>query len=203
MAATTTTHAELTTVSWSRRYWPFLALSCGSSLSAVAIVLGQYVNGRIVLLGPLDAAKVVGLLGSAAVWCFAAAAIGGIAKVARGWLLETLAGFVSGAVVLGAFGLSVIIGIVAAISLSVDPRYELDVPGSSSEYIVSTFTFGETSVTLYRGNGTVYKPVDVRMPFAARGISFQDAHRVETDPSGKSFLVYPLDTGGKARIFLP
>ncbi|WP_456697409.1 hypothetical protein [Aeromicrobium sp. P5_D10] len=201
--AATTTHAELTTVSWSRRYWPFLALSCGSSLSAVAIVLGQYVNGRIVLIGPLDAAKIVALLGSAAVWCLAAAAIGGIAKVARGWVLEALAGLVAGAIVLGAFGLSVIIGIVTAIGLSVDPRYELDVPGSSSEYIVSTFTFGETRVSLYRGNGTVYKPIDVDMPTAADHISFQDAHRVETDARGNSFLVYPQETGGDARVLLP
>lgn len=203
MTGTTTEQAEVARSSWQRRYWPFLVLSCGFALTAVAIVLGRYVDGRIVLVGPIDAAKVVALLGSVAVWCLAAAVIGGIAKVARGWVLEALAGLVSGAIVLGAFGLSVIIGIVATIGLSVDPRYELDVPGSSSEYIVSTFTSGETSVALYRGNGTVYTPVDVDLPIAADHISFQDAHRVETDASGNSFLVYPQDTGGDARIFLP
>lgn len=116
---------------------------------------------------------------------------------------RAVAVLVSGAIVVGAFGLSTIIGIAVEAGLSVDPRYELDVPGSWSEYIVSTFTFGETTVVLYRGNGTVYTRVADRLPMAARHGSFAQSHRVETEASGDSFLVYPQEAGGEARIFLP
>lgn len=203
MNSTATAEGELTSSGRWRRYWPLALMICGFTLFAAAIGLGNYLAGRIVLFGPLDATYVVAGLAATAVCCIAAALIGCVAKIARGRFGEALAILVAGAIFLGAMGLSTLIALAVPAVLGVDPRYELSVPGSSSQYIVATSTFGETAVALYRGDGTVYTRVDDPLPLAARSGSFEQSHRVETDASGDSFLVYPQEAGGEARVFLP
>lgn len=199
--------SQLKRSSTSRRLWPVFALLGAFAFGGLTALLGDYVAGRIVLLGSIDAAKLVALLGAVTVWCLALAVIGYITKVAHGRFAAALGILVSGLVGLLAFALSLLVGLLLTIKLSVDPRYELDVPGSSSEYIVSTSTStydGEMSIRLYRGDGTVYEPFGSPIPYDHDRSSFEGSHRVETNSEGNSFLVYPQDSpGSDARIPLP
>jgi hypothetical protein len=195
--------AEQTTAGAFRRCWPAWILACGVLLTILTIVLGCYVHGRIVLIGPLDAVRIVALLGAAAVWCPAIAVMGWIAKVTRGRFAQAVGVLMGGVIGLGTLGLSAVLTLLIMTGLSVDSYYKLDVPGSSSSYIVSNYTYDETSLTLYRGNGIVYEPVPASLPLPARQI-FERDHRVDTDTSGRSFLVYEqASTGQEVRIPLP
>lgn len=189
-----------------RRLWPVFALAGAFAFGWLTVLLGDYVDGRIVLLGSIDAAKLIALLGAITVWCLALAVIGYITKVAHGRFVAALGILVSGLIGLLAFALSLLVGHLLTTKLSVDPHYELDVPGSSSKYIVSTSTYDddEMSIRLYRGDGTVYEPFGTPLPYEHGRNSFEDTHHVETDSDGNSFLVYPQDSpSGNARIPLP
>ena len=179
-------------------------LLCGLIFLALAVVLGTYLDDRIVLLGPVDAFALDVLLADAAVWCVAAFLIGSLVKVARArriwpFARDTLAV----AIMFGALGLSLIIGVVVSLGLGVDSQIKLDTPDGSPKYIVSSLTLGETTLTLYRGNGIVYHRQDLSLPIPDRHTWFATNHRVETGPSGQSFLIYTQGDGGEARVPLP
>lgn len=200
----TTTVEAARTFGLLRRRWPVLVLLCSLIFFVFAVLLGTYLEDRIVLLGPVDSVVLDVLLGVAAVWCVAAVLIGCLMRVARGrWTRRFVQGILAPAIMFGALGVSIIVGIVVGLLLGVDTRYKLDMPDESPKYIVSTLTLGETSLTLYRGNGIVYKRLSLSLPLPDRHTWFATNHRVETDPSGQSFLIYPQVFGGEARVLLP
>lgn len=188
-----------------RRHWPWFSLLAGLILVALAVPLARFLDGRIVLLGPIDVVKVEALLGVSTVWCLAAGLIGLVVRAAPGRFTGLFVqGIVVPAIVLAAFAMSAIVGVLVLVGLGVDPRYELDTPGDSPEYIVSTLTLGETSLTLYRSNnGVVYDHVQLPLPLAESPTSFESSRRVETDGSGRLFLVYRQQDGDEARVALP
>jgi hypothetical protein len=186
-----------------RRYWPEYVLLFGVALVLLAIPVGIFTSSRLVLLGSLNAFRLAGGLIIGGVWCVAAYLIGRVTKSANGRIPETLALLFAVPVLLGGLVLTGIIGIATALLSDTGPRYVLDVPGTSSHYLVTTFTFGETSLTLYRGNGTIYKKLEIRPPIVDRSVAFENSYHVETDSKGRSSLVYPKEGGGDARVPLP
>lgn len=187
-----------------RRHWLVVVLLFGLIFFVSAVVLGKYLDDRIVLLGPVDAFALDVVLAEAAVWCIAAFLIGCLVKVARGpWPILFVRNILATVIMFGALGLALIIGVGVSLLVGVDNQYKLDTPKDSPEYIVSTIIPGETNLTLYRGNGIVYDRLSLSLPFPDHQTSFATSHRVETDPSGQSFLIYPQGVGGDARVPLP
>ena len=186
------------------RFWPALLLLTGVLLFALAVRLGSYLDGRIVRLGSVDAVVIEILLVVLTALSVATAVIGTLGKLGSGGFIASLVrAFVIPVIGLAAFALTVVFSAAVTIGLKVDPQYELDLPPDSPSFVVSTFTFDQPRLTLYRGNGMVYDQVKVSMPLPDRQISFASDHRVETDGEGRSFLVYPQDGGGDARVLLP
>ncbi len=184
-----------------RRRWPAVVLALAGIFLCLAIVLGVYLRDRIVVLGPWDAYKFDVLLAIAAVWCFAASLMGTLMSAAqgpRGWpVIRDLAGVV---VFIGALPVTAVVAAVVSLTVGVDNQTRLDTPPGTAKYIVSAFTFGETTLTLYRGDGTVYRRLPVQLPGPDRRAVFATDHRVDTDSRGWSYLVYPQAIGGEARV---
>lgn len=201
----TTTDESTQALGLLRRRWPEIVLLGGSIFFALAVLLGTYLDDRIVLLGPVDAYVLDILLAEAAVWCVTAFLIGNVVKVARARRIwpgarDTLAVVI----MLGALGPSLLIAVVVSLNLGVDAQHELDTPTGSPQYIVSSpFVLGDAKLVLYRGNGIVYERLNLSLPNPDPYAPFATNFRVETDPTGQSLLIYPQGPGEEARIPLP
>ena len=202
MTETSGPSADVDARPW-RRFWPELVLLVGMVLFLLAIPVAVYSSKKLVLVGSFNGILIAGCLVISSVWCVALSLVGRVTKSVIGRAAGVLAILFQVPVFLGAVVLTGIIGLVAALLGDTGPRYFLDVPGTSSRYLVTSFTFGETSLTLYRGNGTVDEDLGLHPPFVDRSVSFASSHRVETDARGRSFLVYPKEGGGDARVLLP
>lgn len=187
-----------------RRRWPSVMFGFGLASAIGAYGLIMVLSDRIVRLGRIDAAVVAAMLATVAIWCFAVFLIGLTAGVARG----RVASFLHLAVLVPLIGLVALamtgfVNFAVLIAVREDPQVQLEVPDGSPQYIVVPLTFGETSLTLYRGNGFVYDRVDVQLPYLDRSSLFADAYRIEKSPDRGLRLRYPRDGGGEANVPLP
>lgn len=78
MSATSTRLAPV------RRFWPELTLLAGLILVVVATALGNYIDGRNITVGSMDAAVLVIVMAVTAVWCFATFLVGRLSKIMSG-----------------------------------------------------------------------------------------------------------------------
>lgn len=187
-----------------RRHWPALALVVGVVSFGSTVALANYLDDRIVYVGPVNAYLFDVFLALVTVWCLAAFLLGYLAMLRGPWIWSLVQGVLASTVVIGAFGLSVIVSFVVALLVGgAGEQIKLDTPAGSPKYIVSALTFGNTNLTLYGGNGTVYERLDVRLPAPDRSTSFASDHRVESESDGQLFLVYQEAPGSEVRVPLP
>lgn len=164
--------------------WPWTVFCLGVACAAAAYGSGAYVDDRIVLLGPVDAARVV-----AALWAIAVLAVGvsivlGLQGAFAGPVSELVIPLTQTIVVLATFAVAIAAYGITQVVLLQEPAYRLRTPGSSSAYIVTTFTFGETTATLWKGDGRVFERAPTDMPAVDRDTDFADAHRIEEGAHG-------------------
>lgn len=188
-----------------RRFWPEIVLLVGIGLVAGTTILASYLSDKIVLLGSVDLGEVMVFMAAFSVWCFAAFFIGrvGMSLGSGGKIAQFVAVVFTGVVLLAAIPISVAAGFITTVETRPTSAVRLEVPSSSSEYLVATFVFSENSLTLYRGNGRVFRRTAVRMPHPASSTGFAQNHRIETDSQGRLCVVYPQEDGGEARVLLP
>jgi hypothetical protein len=187
-----------------RRRRPVPAFVTAMVSAAAAYVLVQVLADRIIRVGPLDAAVGAVLLATVAFLCTAASLVGLTARAAKGRIAELVHGsVVVPVIVVCALALTAIVDVAMLLAVVKAPQVRLDAPRGSPRYIVVPFTFGETSLTLYRGDGLVYERVDTQLPYVKRSSQFADTYRVETDADGRLHLRYPQEDGKEADVLLP
>lgn len=187
-----------------RRRWPLPVFLTGLLSAGASYVLILVLLDRIVRLGPVDAAVIAALLATVSIWCVAASLMGATTGVARGRVAEFLhLGILVPAIGLIALAVTVVVNLAILLAVKEDRQVQLDVPDGSAKYIVVPFTFGETTLTIYRGNGIVYNRVGTQLPYLNRSSQFADTYRVETGGDGRLHLRYPQDGGKDADVLLP
>lgn len=179
----------------------FLAglLSAGASYGSVLFLME-----RIVRVGPLDAVWIAALLATASIWCVAASFMGATASAATGRVAEFLhLAVLVPATVLAALAATVFANFLLLLAVGESPQVRLDVPEGSPGYILVPFTFGETTLTLYRGNGVVFERVDTLLSAPDVRAKSTDSYRVVTGADGRLRLTYRLHDGTEANVLLP
>lgn len=187
-----------------RRFWPELVLLVALVLLAAAAAGFDYIDGDLVLIGSLNAYVLVGAFVIAAIWCVAVFLICRFWKlISSGGLIADMFGIlVGGAIVIAALWVSAMVGIFTLVGSELGPYRVLDVPRSTTSFVVTTFTHGETSVRIYRGDGTRYEELALAAP-ALNEASDQSSIAIDVDASGQPFLFYSMEGGGIAHVLLP
>lgn len=185
------------------RLSPRVVFWTGVVCAIAAAALGSFVYQRIVYVGPVDAARIDGALWLVATLLVGTSIVLGLQEVRAGPRATFVIVLTQVIIAFGSILVAIVVNGIVLIVLLEEPAHRLDTPGSSSQYILSTFTFGETTATLWKGNGVVYERVDRQMPSVAREVDFADPRHVETEADGSTYLVYPAAGGGEARVLLP
>lgn len=195
--------SEPRVTSGSRR-WPLPVFLAGLLSVGASYALVLFLQERIVRLGPLDAVVVAALLVTAFIWCVAASFMGATASAAKGRVAEFLhlAVLVPATVLVG-LAMTVFMNLGLLLAAGESPQVRLDVPEGSPGYIVVPFTFGETTLTLYRGNGVVFKRLGTSLPLPDSPSEFTDSYEVRRGAGGRLHLTYRQHDGKEANVVLP